>query len=364
MQLFIRAEGNPSIGLGHIMRCYALAETCHALGVPVTFLCSQASSDFLMSRRGFDCATIVLENAGKLEQRGAAAELVNEITALLSHDAVLVLDGYQFGHTYQKAMKQAGIKFAYFDDINLFYQDVLKSKEADQQHCADIIINGSESASSMNYDQNAAHCTLCLGDQYLLLRQEFHHLQPTPMAKRDSLLINFGGADIHNYSTQLLIALANLGFSEPVKLITGAAFQHQKALNTCLHGELSNALVSVQHIHDAQEMAPLMQQSRLAVCAAGGTQFELLACATPSILVVVADNQLPATQHAAKQGWCDICEWQEKVDINMLAKKIMIQWQTELDIQSKFEKAVQHQQKLTFVGAQNILKALTELSHS
>lgn len=364
MQLFIRAEGSPSIGLGHIMRCYALAEACPALSIPVTFLCSQETRDFLLSRKGLDCSIIVLQNAGNSQREEACEEFVNEIAMLLSQDAVLVIDGYQFEHAYQHAIKQAGIKFAFFDDINLFYQSDLKPAAPRLQHCADIIINGAESAFNMNYEQNAANSSLCLGNEYLLLRQEFHHLAPNPIANRDSLLINFGGADIHNYSTQLLIALDKFGFSAPVILVTGAAFQQQEALNNCLHGELSESLISVQHIHDAQEMAPLMRQSRFAVCAAGGTQFELLACATPSILVVVANNQLPASQHAAKQGWCDICEWQEKVDIDALAKSVIAQWQTEANIQSKFEKAVRHKQQLTFAGAQNILKVLTELAHT
>ena len=363
MQLFIRAEGNPSIGLGHIMRCYALAETCHALSIPVTFLCSQETHDFLISRHGFDCSIMVLQNTDKTEQKNARAVSANEIAALLPQDAVLVLDGYQFEHAYQHAMKQAGIKFAYFDDINLFYQHKLMPKEPELKHCADIIINGAESAFNMNYEHNAVNSKLCLGNQYLLLRREFHHLHPTPITHRDSLLINFGGADIHNYSTQLLIALDKLGFSAPIILVTGAAFTHQEALTKSMRN-LSKLAFSVQHIHDAQKMAPLMQESRLAVCAAGGTQFELLSCATPSILVVVADNQLPATLHAAKQGWSDICEWQEKVDIAALAEKIIAQWQDEADIQSKFEKAVRHQQDLNFAGAENILKVLTELAHS
>jgi UDP-2,4-diacetamido-2,4,6-trideoxy-beta-L-altropyranose hydrolase len=357
MQLFIRAEGNPSIGLGHVMRCYALAEACQLLNISVSFLCSQQTSDFLKSRRGFNSGIITLANTLQTDSDKTTNSESNELISVLTCDAVLLLDGYQFDHIYQQAIKHAGIKFAYFDDINSFYQSGLK-------HCADIIINGADSALSLNYELNATHSKLCLGSEYLLLRQEFHNLHPIAISERDSLLINFGGADIHNYSTQLLIELEKQGFSAPVKVVTGAAFQHQETLNRRLQDDLSTSSMQIEHIHDAQQMATLMQNSRLAICAAGGTQFELLACATPSILVVVADNQLPASKHAAQQGWCDIIEWQQQVDISALAAKIVADWQNQPEILCKFDKALQQQRKLTFNGGENILSALNELAQS
>lgn len=356
MQLFIRAEGNPSIGLGHIMRCFALAQYCESKHIALTFLCSQETSDFLNSRKGFVSQVIVLKNQGGESQ----------VIGLIPAKAILVLDGYQFDYAYQRALKDSGIKFAYFDDINSFYQGELglNSQAIQQplQHPAQLIINGAQSAFKLRYELNATDSVLCLGNHYLLLREEFHHLKPAPLSERDSLLINFGGADSNNYSTQLLLALHELGFAAPVTLVTGAAFKHLHALNTCLQNDLQSSAMRINHLHDAQEMASVMQQSRLAVCAAGGTQFELLACAVPSILVVVADNQLPATLVAAEQGWCEMCEWQVAVDVKALAQQVIKTWFETPTMLVKFEKAKQQQAKMTFDGAQNIIKALKELA--
>ncbi|WP_412972738.1 UDP-2,4-diacetamido-2,4,6-trideoxy-beta-L-altropyranose hydrolase [Glaciecola sp. MF2-115] len=369
MQLFIRAEGNPSIGLGHIMRCYAFAETCQAFDIPVTFLCSLESSEFLKSRHGFTSAVINLDSShcdshasnDDKQSEHDANTLLDSVPELAKTDSVLLLDGYQFDYVYQSTLKNLGVKFAYFDDINAFYQH---DQNNVLQHQADIIINGAESAHSLHYEKNAQQSSLCIGNDYLLLRREFHYLSPTPLSQRHTLLINFGGADVNNYSTQLLLALDKAGFASPVRVVSGAAFKHLDSLEHCLQNDLKASTMPVQHIHDAQEMASLMQHSRLAVCAAGGTQFELLACATPSILVVVAENQLPATQHAASQGWCDICEWQDQVDIDALVKQILALWQDESLIQSKYQRAVQELDKLSFKGAENMLNVLTELAHS
>jgi UDP-2,4-diacetamido-2,4,6-trideoxy-beta-L-altropyranose hydrolase len=375
MQLFIRVEGNPNIGLGHVMRCYAFAESCQANNISVSFLCSQETSDFLKSRHTFASSIIVIEGALQTKadninslSKELAASLVKYAPDILNKNSILLLDGYQFNHAYQKTLVELGVRVAYFDDINSFYlqesnNNSQSSHHSNLQHPADVIINGSESAFNLHYDDNARQSKLCLGNDYLLLRREFHHLWPVPLHERPSLLINFGGADVNNYSTRLLLALHQAGFSSPVRLVSGAAFQHSESLEACLNNELKTSLMPVQHIHDAQEMASLMQHSRLAVCAAGGTQFELLACATPSILVVVADNQLPATQHAVQQGWCDMCDWQDDADIEGLAKQVVSLWKDEKDLQLKFLKATQQQEKLTFDGAENILNVLSELAH-
>lgn len=368
MHIFIRAEGNPSIGLGHIMRCFALAETCQALDIPVTFLCSQQTSDFLVSRHGFASGIVVLKHADDYVASNALVSNViletnktspepwlNEITSLLGATSVLLVDGYQFDFVYQSKLQQMGIKFAYFDDVNSFLTH-------NYQHPADIIINGAESAFLLNYHRNAANSTLCLGKQFLLLRREFHNLPELALEHRHSLLINFGGADANNYTTDLLKALSALGFSAPINVVTGAAFQHQDILKQYIEHDENASIMRIKHIHDAQDMASLMQSSKLAVCAAGGTQFELLSCGTPSILVVVADNQLPATQHAVKQDWCEMCDWRGKVDVIALAEQVLRHWQDEALIKVRYMKAMEQKQQITFDGAKRIVDALIELS--
>lgn len=366
MHLYIRVEGNADIGLGHIMRCLALAQGCKDIGLPVSFLCSPKSAQFLRSRADFSDTIVTLRefdihyDETTPQQRSNLQASIEEVRACLSEHAIstpaiLVLDGYQFTYQYQQALKRADIKFAYFDDINTFF-------DASLTHPADIIINGAMSAFQLNYESNAAAAKQCLGQDYLLLRKEFHDLPIVEPKERHHLLVNFGGADSHDYSNHLLVALKKVGFVGDICLLTGAAYQHAEKLDSYIRKELNSTGMSVQHIHDAQRVAPHMLNSRLAVCAAGGTQFELLACATPSILVVVADNQLPASQYAVKQGWCDICEWQLSANADALAQDIVAIWNNEQNITTKFESALKHRQKLHFNGAKNIIDAFKELA--
>ena len=87
-------------------------------------------------------------------------------------------------------------------------------------------------------------------------------------------------------------------FTNKVQVITGAAYPYLSEL----HLFLENTQLDFVHIHDCQNVAQCFLQSRFAISAAGGSQFELQATGTPSYLLVVAENQLSATQVATQQG--------------------------------------------------------------
>jgi spore coat polysaccharide biosynthesis predicted glycosyltransferase SpsG len=90
-------------------------------------------------------------------------------------------------------------------------------------------------------------------------------------------------------------------------VLTGAAYPHLLALNTFI----KNSNLAIDHQHDCQDVAQLMGTARLAVSAAGASQFELLCCATPAVLVVLAENQQFASQQAKQQGWCKVIDYQQ-----------------------------------------------------
>jgi spore coat polysaccharide biosynthesis predicted glycosyltransferase SpsG len=70
----------------------------------------------------------------------------------------------------------------------------------------------------------------------------------------------------------------------------------------------------------------VLLNTQLALSAAGGSQFELLACATPSILVVVAENQKRASQDAESQGWCQVID-SDRLSVNELVTQCLYLWQ-------------------------------------
>jgi spore coat polysaccharide biosynthesis predicted glycosyltransferase SpsG len=93
----------------------------------------------------------------------------------------------------------------------------------------------------------------------------------------------------------------------------------------------------------------------LAVSAAGGSQFELLACAVPAMLVVVAENQKNASQEAASQGWCKVFNVDD-LDADELAMQCISLWQKPELL------GLMHQKALEFPvvdGAKNIVELMS-----
>jgi UDP-2,4-diacetamido-2,4,6-trideoxy-beta-L-altropyranose hydrolase len=376
MQLFFRVEGNELIGLGHLMRCFALSQAAQQAQIDVVFICSQTSKDFLLSRQTWHGEIVVIEDSHR--NNSVAVDATNErnktdiefITTCLSrydskesfeYGQIVVLDGYQFDHSYQQALASADICFAYLDDINMFL-------EKNEDHIADIVINGAAAAQQLGYEKNAPNSRLCLGPQYLLLRPEFINLPLIPIADRHSLLICFGGGDAENHTLRMLGALSQLNFQFPVTVITGAAYKWQTQLTENIQDGWLNydnakhkISMPIHCIHDAQEMAEVMLHSRLSISAAGGTQFELMRCYTPSYLVVVADNQMPAATESSQQGWCNVKDWRQQVNYFGLAKQVIAEYSDTESLVVKQNKAYNSVQKEASSGADNLLNVFSEV---
>ena len=144
-----------------------------------------------------------------------------------------------------------------------------------------------------------------IGPSYALLRPEFAAARAGALAGRvgrkeglRDILITFGGVDLPNASECVLRALAELPNAGHLKvdLVLGSmapALDRLRALAPILPFA---CMVSV----DVQDMASRMARADLAVGAVGGTAWERCALGLPSLMVVLADNQVLAAQALAQ----------------------------------------------------------------
>ena len=185
-----------------------------------------------------------------------------------------------------------------------------------------------------------------------MLRQEFLQANRGRWSERKNLTLMFGGSDPKNLTISLLNALHKRNPTMPITVITGAAYNALPELQSLIN----NSDLAINHLHDCQNMAEVLENTRLAISAAGGSQFELRACAVPTILVVVADNQMLASQDAANQGWCLLAK---SYDLNAekLAEQSLALWQQAEDLHAMHKMAL----LLPVIdGAKNIVKLMSE----
>lgn len=340
VDIVFRVDADPGMGMGHLMRCLALAQG---------LLVEQASLSVVFVMRSETAALAQCRNdwVGEVELLPASLKQQQEPQWLAQYCQaqqvrVLVLDGYQFSGDYRQDLSQTTqLLKVVFDDNN-----------NSGPLCADVVINGASNAAQLAYNLTAPQATLCIGEQYRILRQEFCQPQiSSPWSQRDKLVLVMGGSDPYNLTQQILQGLAESGFQDKLTVVTGSAYQNRAALRQTIQ----QSVFDIEHIENCQQMAMLFAQSRLVVSAAGGTQFELLACRTPSLLLVVADNQLNATQEARKQGWCESIDARLGDNTKQIVSTILALWSAPQRLQ------YMHQQSQQWADTQGTSRVVRQI---
>ena len=343
MLAVFRVDAGAKIGVGHLMRCHALAQALEENHADILFIMRAEARDVALARHDWVGRIVTIPESINMADESnwirdylydspVAEQLAtqNQKTSI-----ILILDGYQFSSHYRQQLKQSiSVPLVLFDDSNdsgLLY--------------ADVVINSATSAFELNYRDTAPLAELCLGEDYRVLRKEFRYLPDIPWSQKQSLTLVFGGSDVANLTINTLQVLQNMAWQSPVRVLTGAAYQPLAALSETIQG----CDFAVQHLPNCQDVADVFCHSKLVVSAAGSSQFELHACVTPSILVTVADNQIGATQVAVQQKWCQVLDMrqiaerdaeQQLAEITKLGQLINELWHDETQLRQMREAAV------------------------
>ncbi len=261
--LFIRVDGNSKMGLGHIVRTFALAQILKE-HYTIQFYCKEIPDK--------------LEN--EIVEKGFIVhKIYNEdlFFRQIQPNQIVVIDGYDFDIEYQKKVKDKRAKLVCIDDLH------------QTEFVADLIINHTLGVKPQDF--NAKPNTLfSLGPKYALLRPTFlEHARKNRIEKKvGTLLIAFGGADPNNLTEKALKAA--LRFNELLKIIviTGAAFKKTKNFENIV---TSDSRIDHRHSLSEREMFDAMLESWLALVPASSVLYEVIAVGTMPIIGYFVENQ-------------------------------------------------------------------------
>lgn len=304
MNIAIRADAGYNIGMGHIMRCIALAQALMEEGCHVCFITRHDLSIEAVVKRRLDSNVDVISIEGH-DDLNNELEQLSDIIRQYAID-VLVVDHYGADQAYLIEAKKMVDELVSIDDLNLF------------AFPSDIVINGNIYAPDMEYKSIYGNTKFLLGPRYLLMREEFRNL-PKRCAKEkvERILVTMGGSDLMGLTAKTLRALRGIGSDIAVDVVMGAAFKNKDAVEM----EVSR-MSNVNLLYDVDDMAELMLKADLAISAAGSTLYELAACGVPTIALVQADNQVAGAEGMAKAGCAVNLGWGDKVDIIRLSETI------------------------------------------
>lgn len=213
MRIIFRADGNSTIGLGHVVRSLALAELLEPVGAE-RWLAIQAPAAAVQQ-----LAQQARVHLLDLPAANGTAEAVALATDFIQPSDVVVLDGYAFDTAYQQAIKSSGCRLVAIDDLCAWPQ------------AADLIINHSPGIGPKMYTA-PSHTRFCLGPEFSLVRAPFRQQfrLPLPVPVMEKVVVCFGGADPEQLTRRTVAALLTLPAIKQVSAVVGGAFAHKAEL--------------------------------------------------------------------------------------------------------------------------------------
>lgn len=305
--LLFRVNVSSTIGMGHLMRCLALAQAAEASDIPCHFVVDVGGKALAIARQDWIYPVTEIPALPDNQAGEWLSGLASEI-----HACAVIADGYDISVEQLQPVKESGIPLVVMDDGQ-------RSLVAQ----ASLIVNSTTSALDEKYMHINPRATVCSGSQYRLMRREFQQGANIPFERRHGIALCIGGSDPKGLTVPLISALSETLTDVPIRVITGAAFKGLQELQ----GAIKASALPIQHIHNCQDMADVWRHCKLAISAAGGSQFELGVCETPSILLMVAENQRMATAHVVDEGWCEAFDCTARAPVYDIAKRVKTLWQ-------------------------------------
>lgn len=311
MKIAFRVDASLQMGSGHVMRCLTLANALREKGAECHFLFREHPGHMLSQIRAAGHTIHPLALMSSVEATPERQDILVHagwLGASQSEDAQqsidvlrelqpdwLVVDHYALDVCWHMALRPFTKRLMVIDDL------------ADRSHDCDLLLDQTFGRDAADYHALVpTGCNVLCGSQFALLRPEFPLLRLSSLARRADLvavkqvLITMGGVDQANATTQVLETLAGMEHSAALQ-ITVVMGGRAPWLHTVRQQVLQSSL-SVDVLVDSHDMAGLMARSDLAIGAAGSTAWERCSLGLPSIMVVLAENQLTVAAGLQEAG--------------------------------------------------------------
>jgi UDP-2,4-diacetamido-2,4,6-trideoxy-beta-L-altropyranose hydrolase len=273
--VIIRCDGGTHIGMGHVVRCLALANMLREY-FEVSFVLQETEGSVYewITQQGFHYTTLSRTN----DYESDCTHLIEALNNKDANTHVVVLDGYHFTTTYQQRLHQHGCKVVVIDDLNSWH------------HTADAIINHAPDVSPTSYDCEE-HTRLLLGLDYALLRPEILNASSTALVvnQAERFLISMGAADESN-RTEFFARLLVTHFPKArVQLLMSSLNPHYDAITalTEIHPQLTICLNL-----NTRELTDALMHTDVVICPASTISIEACAMGCSLITGYTAPNQL------------------------------------------------------------------------
>jgi UDP-2,4-diacetamido-2,4,6-trideoxy-beta-L-altropyranose hydrolase len=367
MRVVFRTDSSAVIGSGHVMRCLTLAHYLRKRQYDVVFICRDLAGN--LSRRilddGFELKLLPyspfkaerkMANIGFLDlsevDSGQDLREMADIIREIGDVEWLIVDHYDLDLGWESAM-------------HLMVKNLLAIDDMNRHHDCDILLDYNlPNIPKDRYDHKVhTYCRKLLGLRYVLLRPEFDEARQT-MTPRNGMikriLIFFGASDVSDETTKTLRAIQSLMRDDLfIDVVLGGSY--------CNREEIVRLAQSIPHVtvHDhVSHMAEMMLAADLAIGAGGTTNWERCYLGLPTIAVIIADNQRPATEALDRMGalWsAGVCG---RVTVEKMAEMIRFALEHDEAVRIQSQRALALFEGQTSSGCELVIDEMEKVAHA
>ena len=281
LSIVIRCDGGHTVGLGHVVRCLAIAaELRDRFSAAVRFALGGDEAAFALVR----AAAFPIE---RMSARAPKSSLTAFVASVKPDLVLLDLRTPDDGGEME-ALRRAGCRIAVLDDAS------------SRRLAADCSFFPPSAAA---LDWAKARGERHIGFDWIPLRRQFADAPKRHPGPGRLALILGGGSDPQRIGLRFLKSAARaLPASWRLGLVIGAAAAEDRGLNK-LAGKLGARLSIHRH---ADDMASLMAEADLALASFGMTAYELAAVGVPMLLLCLSEDHRLSAAFLAEAGAAEI----------------------------------------------------------
>jgi UDP-2,4-diacetamido-2,4,6-trideoxy-beta-L-altropyranose hydrolase len=307
----IRADANEEIGIGHVMRCLALAEWLSDYQYKPVLITKYFNSFIETKIIELNGKMIIIsESADQSDEKyshsnwlkGSERNDALQCTKLIEQEKstngnisplFIIVDHYALAAPWEKKLS--------------FYAPILVVDDlSDREHDCTWLVDQTFGKTKNNYDKLVSENTvLMIGPKYGLLRKEFSETakkqqRELPLDKV-RILVTLGGVDKNNDTSKILSYLDTYEhfYSRELEAtrVTSSSNPLLKDLEASIIGKTNRTLKV-----NVSQMAEIMANNDVCIGAAGSTSWERCVMAIPTISMVIAENQQTIATNLEQAG--------------------------------------------------------------
>lgn len=281
--LYFRADGGGETGIGHLMRCFTIADACREKGLQAVFVAADEGAEAMALERGYPCRVL------NTDYRDMNSELP-KLLPVLRGCAPVVMDSYFLTEPYVNALRGSGHPVVWMDDL------------AEHEFSVDVRINYNLYAEQPEDGEESEHSSKTdgsldlLGPSYAPVRPSFLRTGAFVRERIGKVLVLTGGSDPLGAGLFFARLLTKQLPDAEILVVIGPYAEEKEVLRAYAEREKR-----VELMEGCSDLSDVMRRCDLAVTAAGSTLYELCASGLPGIVYYIADNQRMGAEAFARR---------------------------------------------------------------